>query len=51
MIATIGLPIHYERCRSGGIVWQMLINMKGGRKGATVLAEGGRYDDMLAEHQ
>lgn len=29
----------------------MMANIKSGRKKAAVLAEGGRYDDMLAEHQ
>lgn len=52
MYAYAGLPIGFERCRSGGIVWQMIANVNTGpRKKHTVLAHGGRYDGMLAEYQ
>lgn len=52
MNAYAGLPIGFERCKSGGIVWQMIVNVKtGSRPKQTVLAQGGRYDGMLAEYQ
>lgn len=48
-----GLPIGFDRCKSGGIVWQMVAN--GGKTGSrtkhTLLAHGGRYDGMLADYQ
>lgn len=50
---VFGLSAGYERCRNGGIVWQMLCDMTAGRKKkvGTVIATGGRYDGMLAEFQ
>ncbi|XP_050081134.1 eIF-2-alpha kinase GCN2 [Anopheles maculipalpis] len=47
-----GLPVNYERAETGGIVWQMLGELKSKRKNPlTTIALGGRYDGKLAEFQ
>ncbi|XP_035901092.1 eIF-2-alpha kinase GCN2 [Anopheles stephensi] len=47
-----GLPVNYERAKTGGIVWQMLGELKSKRKNPlTTIAFGGRYDGKLAEYQ
>lgn len=47
-----GLPIGYKRASSGGIVWQMLGDLKPNRTaGQSVFAVGERYDTMLLEYQ
>ncbi|GAB0096649.1 eukaryotic translation initiation factor 2-alpha kinase 4 [Sergentomyia squamirostris] len=52
MILQPGLSIGFERARSGGIVWQMVADLKRTRRrGPDVLAVGGRYDDLLADFQ
>lgn len=52
MILQPGLSIGFDRARSGGIVWQMVADLKKSRKrGPDVLAVGGRYDDLLADFQ
>ncbi|XP_055679382.1 eIF-2-alpha kinase GCN2 isoform X2 [Lutzomyia longipalpis] len=52
MILQPGLSAGFNRARSGGIVWQMVADLKKTRKhGPDVLAGGGRYDDLLADFQ
>ncbi|XP_055627354.1 eIF-2-alpha kinase GCN2 [Toxorhynchites rutilus septentrionalis] len=47
-----GLPINYERAKSGGIVWQLVGELKSKRKNPlTTIAVGGRYDAKLTEIQ
>ncbi|XP_052902720.1 eIF-2-alpha kinase GCN2 [Anopheles moucheti] len=47
-----GLPVNYERAKTGGIVWQMLGELKTKRKNPlTTIAVGGRYDGKMAEFQ
>ncbi|EAA00405.4 AGAP012368-PA, partial [Anopheles gambiae str. PEST] len=47
-----GLPVNYERAKTGGIVWQLLGELKPKRKNPlTTIAVGGRYDGKLAEFQ
>ncbi|XP_053680519.1 eIF-2-alpha kinase GCN2 [Anopheles nili] len=47
-----GLPVNYEKAKSGGIVWQLLGELKQKRKNPlTTIAVGGRYDGKLAEYQ
>lgn len=47
-----GLPISFERASSGGIVWQMIADLKPNRTARpSVLAVGERYDTMLVEFQ
>ncbi|XP_049298688.1 eIF-2-alpha kinase GCN2 [Anopheles funestus] len=47
-----GLPVNYERAKTGGIVWQMLGELKSKRKNPlTTIAVGGRYDGKLGEFQ
>lgn len=47
-----GLTSGYERAKSGGIIWQMLGDMKTTRRvGQCIMALGGRYDSMLTEFQ
>ncbi|XP_023293055.2 eIF-2-alpha kinase GCN2 [Lucilia cuprina] len=47
-----GLPISFERATSGGIVWQMIADLKPNRTSRpSVLAVGERYDSMLMEFQ
>uniref|UniRef100_A0A182MYS3 non-specific serine/threonine protein kinase n=1 Tax=Anopheles dirus TaxID=7168 RepID=A0A182MYS3_9DIPT len=47
-----GLPVNYERAKGGGIVWQLLGELKPKRKNPlTTIAVGGRYDGKLAEFQ
>uniref|UniRef100_A0A182WF08 non-specific serine/threonine protein kinase n=1 Tax=Anopheles minimus TaxID=112268 RepID=A0A182WF08_9DIPT len=47
-----GLPVNYERAKTGGIVWQMLGELKSKRKNPlTAIAVGGRYDGKMAEFQ
>lgn len=47
-----GLPISFDRASTGGIVWQMLADLKPNRTTRpTVLAVGERYDTMLHEFQ
>ncbi|XP_055902335.1 eIF-2-alpha kinase GCN2 [Eupeodes corollae] len=47
-----GLPISFERASSGGIVWQMIADVKPNRSARpSVLAVGERYDTMLVEFQ
>lgn len=51
MEVVLGMSAGYDRCRNGGIVWQMICDMTAGRKkkNGIVIAVGGRYDGMLAE--
>uniref|UniRef100_A0A182MN55 non-specific serine/threonine protein kinase n=1 Tax=Anopheles culicifacies TaxID=139723 RepID=A0A182MN55_9DIPT len=47
-----GMPVNYERAKTGGIVWQMLGELKSKRKNPlTTIAVGGRYDSKMAEFQ
>ncbi|XP_055535172.1 eIF-2-alpha kinase GCN2 [Wyeomyia smithii] len=47
-----GLPINYERAKSGGIVWQLIGALKAKKKNPlTTIAVGGRYDAKLSEYQ
>ncbi|XP_058461122.1 eIF-2-alpha kinase GCN2 [Malaya genurostris] len=47
-----GLPINYERAKSGGVVWQLIGALKAKKKNPlTTIAVGGRYDAKLAEFQ
>ncbi|XP_052872416.1 eIF-2-alpha kinase GCN2 [Anopheles cruzii] len=47
-----GLPVNYERAKSGGVVWQLLGELKPKRKNPlTTIAVGGRYDGKLHEFQ
>ncbi|XP_058119579.1 eIF-2-alpha kinase GCN2 [Anopheles ziemanni] len=47
-----GLPVNYERAKTGGIVWQLLGELKPKRKNPlTTIAVGGRYDGKLLEFQ
>ncbi|KAL9892877.1 eukaryotic translation initiation factor 2 alpha kinase Gcn2 isoform 1-T1 [Glossina fuscipes fuscipes] len=47
-----GLPISYERASNGGIVWQLIADLKPNRSSRpAVLAVGERYDGMLNEFQ
>ncbi|KFB49982.1 eukaryotic translation initiation factor 2-alpha kinase [Anopheles sinensis] len=47
-----GLPVNYERAKTGGIVWQLLGELKPKRKNPlTTIAVGGRYDGKLVEFQ
>lgn len=47
-----GLPISYDRCSGGGIVWQLTANIKVNQTNRpSVLAVGERYDSMLLEFQ
>lgn len=47
-----GLPISFERATSGGIVWQMIADLKPNRTSRpSVIAVGERYDSMLMEFQ
>ncbi|XP_037027743.1 eIF-2-alpha kinase GCN2 isoform X2 [Bradysia coprophila] len=49
---STGLTTGYERAKSGGIIWQMLGDMKTTRRvGQCIMAVGGRYDSMLTEFQ
>lgn len=52
MTVCPGLPINYERAKNGGIVWQLIGELKSKRKNPlTTLAVGGRYDAKLSEIQ
>ncbi|XP_013102234.2 eIF-2-alpha kinase GCN2 [Stomoxys calcitrans] len=47
-----GLPISYERASTGGVVWQMIADVKPNRTSRpSVLAVGERYDSMLMDFQ
>uniref|UniRef100_A0A2M4AAW2 non-specific serine/threonine protein kinase n=1 Tax=Anopheles triannulatus TaxID=58253 RepID=A0A2M4AAW2_9DIPT len=47
-----GLPVNYEGAKRGGIVWQLLAELKPKRKNPlTTIAVGGRYDSKLDEFQ
>ena len=47
-----GLPLTYERARSGGIVWQLIGELKPKRTNClSTIAVGGRYDAMLSDFQ
>lgn len=47
-----GFSTGFERAKSGGIIWQLLAEIKTDRKSNTYgLGIGGRYDDMLSEFQ
>ncbi|XP_058833033.1 eIF-2-alpha kinase GCN2-like [Topomyia yanbarensis] len=47
-----GLPINYERAKSGGVVWQLIGALKTKKKNPlTTIAVGGRYDAKLVEFQ
>ncbi|XP_075148275.1 eukaryotic translation initiation factor 2 alpha kinase Gcn2 [Haematobia irritans] len=47
-----GLPISYERANTGGVVWQMIADVKPNRTSRpSVLAVGERYDSMLMDFQ
>ncbi|XP_065075686.1 eIF-2-alpha kinase GCN2 [Ochlerotatus camptorhynchus] len=52
MIICPGLPINYERTKGGGVVWQLIGELKAKKKNPlTTIAVGGRYDSKLAEFQ
>jgi eukaryotic translation initiation factor 2-alpha kinase 4 len=48
-----GLAIGFERAKTGGIVWQMVGNLKPDRQSdnVTTIAIGGRYDSLLTDIQ
>ncbi|XP_039950475.1 eIF-2-alpha kinase GCN2 [Bactrocera tryoni] len=47
-----GLPISYDRASSGGVVWQLIADLKPNRSAhSSVLAMGERYDTLLNEFQ
>uniref|UniRef100_A0A1I8NAC2 non-specific serine/threonine protein kinase n=1 Tax=Musca domestica TaxID=7370 RepID=A0A1I8NAC2_MUSDO len=47
-----GLPINYERAAAGGLIWQMIADVKPNRSSRpSVLAVGERYDSMLMDFQ
>ncbi|XP_055597688.1 eIF-2-alpha kinase GCN2 [Uranotaenia lowii] len=52
MTVCPGLPLNYESAKNGGIVWQLLGELKAKKKNpVTTIAVGGRYDAKLAEFQ
>ncbi|XP_062562568.1 eIF-2-alpha kinase GCN2 [Armigeres subalbatus] len=52
MVVCPGLPINYERAKGGGVVWQLVGELKAKKKNPlTTIAAGGRYDTKLAEFQ
>ncbi|XP_019525004.3 eIF-2-alpha kinase GCN2 [Aedes albopictus] len=52
MVVCPGLPVNYERARGGGVVWQLVGELKAKKKNPlTTIAAGGRYDTKLAEFQ
>lgn len=44
-----GVPISYDHASTGGVVWQLMANLK--TEKASVIAVGERYDTMLLEYQ
>jgi eukaryotic translation initiation factor 2-alpha kinase 4 len=48
-----GLSIGFDRAKTGGVIWQMVGNLKPDRQSenVTTIAVGGRYDSLLADIQ
>lgn len=52
MMVCPGLPINYERAKGGGLVWQLLGELKPKKRNPiTTIAVGGRYDAKLVDFQ
>uniref|UniRef100_A0A1Q3F239 non-specific serine/threonine protein kinase n=1 Tax=Culex tarsalis TaxID=7177 RepID=A0A1Q3F239_CULTA len=52
MLVCPGLPINYERAKGGGLVWQLLGELKPKKRNPiTAIAVGGRYDAKLVDFQ
>lgn len=50
IVVQVGLAAGFDGIRPGGIVWQLVGELKSGRQ-QTVLACGGSFDNILNEYQ
>lgn len=50
IVVQVGLALGFDLTRPGGIVWQLVGELKSGRQ-KTVMACGGSYDHVLNEYQ